>query len=116
MDNNFKQPKLTIQAYDLITMLQEVEAAVKQGLTFDFESNANYPQLLGTIYVIPMVKGPNFDDSEVTLVDLLSSTESLKSVEAPQGTVTEKEPEVNEAPAEVKEPAKRGPKAKAKTE
>ena len=76
-----------IESYGLYDFCQDVQAALQEGYVFDFDTNENFPTAYGTMLTCGLVK-PN----ENVEVD----------------TVTEVE-EVSEA-----EPAKRGPKPKAK--
>jgi len=45
-----------IHAYDLVSFVQEVQKAVKQGYEVDLKTVENYPVLLGTQFVMTMVK------------------------------------------------------------
>ena len=112
-----------IESYGLYDFCQDIEAAFKEGYVFDFDTNENFPTAFGTVFTCGLVKlvaqevevkGKEVEETtEVTETEeAVTQTEQTAEVEQNEQQSTE-----NEAPeetAEVKEPAKRGPKPKNK--
>ena len=46
---------IKVEEYSLSAWLAEVETVIKQGYTFDFESNDTFPQAFGSMYTVVMV-------------------------------------------------------------
>ena len=46
---------IKVEEYSLAAWLAEVETVIKQGYTFDFESNDTFPQAFGSMYTVTMV-------------------------------------------------------------
>lgn len=85
-----------IHAYDLVSFVEQFQHAVQEGYVIDLKTIDNYPQMIGTQFVMNLVK-PN---------------DSKTEKEVKNEVVVEKQqvPEVPEDKA--KKPAKRGPKTK----
>ena len=47
---------LNIETYSLFEFCQKVQESILQGWKFDFESNANFPTMFGSMLVCGMVK------------------------------------------------------------
>lgn len=117
-----------IESYGLYDFCQDLEAAFKEGYVFDFDTNENFPTAYGTMFTCGLVK----DTAEVettkvetgietkteeTVTETTQVSESVAVTEQTEEVVqdTEQATEVEtEETAEVKEPAKRGPKPKNK--
>jgi hypothetical protein len=70
-----------IQTYSFDTFCLETQNAVQEGFTFDFESNENYPQQIGTTFSAVLTK---LDKTEVKVEDEIITeivTESAPSAE-----------------------------------
>jgi hypothetical protein len=52
---------IKVEEYSLAGWLAEVETVIKQGYTFDFESNETHPQAFGSMYTVLMVPDIRFD-------------------------------------------------------
>jgi len=46
---------IKVEEYSLAGWLAEVETVIKQGYTFDFESNETHPMAFGSLYTVVMV-------------------------------------------------------------
>lgn len=115
-----------IETYSLFEFCQEVQAAIQDGYTFDFESNENFPTAFGSLLVCGLTKAvkkieEKVEDTEEakteTEVETDAQTEQTEEVvqddvQTEVTEVTKTEVEVAEVPESA--PAKRGPKPKAK--
>lgn len=111
-----------IETYSLFEFCQEVQTAIQDGYTFDFESNENFPTAFGSLLVCGLTKAGKKVEEKVeakteteTEVEVETDAQTSQTEEVVQDEVqTEVTAEVTEV-AEVPEaPAKRGPKPKAK--
>lgn len=46
---------IKVEEYSLAGWLAEVETVIKQGYTFDFNSNETFPQAFGSMYTVLMI-------------------------------------------------------------
>jgi hypothetical protein len=109
-----------IETYGLYEFCQEVQSAIQDGYSFDFESSENFPTAFGSLLVCGLIKARKeveaTDDVAVVAptvneVEAETVAETSQTAEVVQDEVqTEVEAEGN---AEAT-PAKRGPKPKAK--
>ena len=88
---------LNIETYSLFEFCQKVQESILQGWKFDFESNANFPTMFGSMLVCGMVKSSEQEDDKVK-----DGVPEVKIEVVPE--------EVKEEPKE--EPKKVGRKAK----
>lgn len=56
---------LNIETYSLFEFCQKVQESILQGWKFDFESNANFPTMFGSMLVCGMVKSSEQEDDKV---------------------------------------------------
>jgi len=97
-----------IETYSLFEFCQEVQTAIQDGYTFDFESNENFPTAFGSLLVCGLTKaGKKVEAKTETEVETDAQTEQTEEV-----VQNEVQNEVAEVPESA--PAKRGPKPKAK--
>lgn len=114
-----------IETYSLFEFCQEVQTAVQDGYTFDFESNENFPTAFGSLLVCGLIKASTEVAPELAEIVTEDETDSQTSL-TEEVVQDEVQTEVTE-PAEVAEvaeivtesaqapaSAKRGPKPKAK--
>jgi hypothetical protein len=107
-----------IETYSLLEFCQEIQSAIQDGYTFDFESNENFPTAFGSLLVCGLIK----DSAEVApeLAEVVTQTSQTEEVvqDEVQTEVTEtaEVAEAAEGPESAQAPAsaKRGPKPKAK--
>ncbi len=85
-----------IHAYDLVSFVEQFQHAVQEGYVIDLKTIDNYPQMIGTQFVMNLVK-PNDSKTEKEVKDEV---------------VVEKQQTQEAQEDKSKEPAKRGPKAK----
>ena len=78
---------LHVDAYDLVGLLEQVQAAVLQGYKIDLSTNETYPVQLGTRYCLTMTqKAPEALGDVVEQDSTLGSLEVKEAlVEAPTG-------------------------------
>ena len=78
---------LHVDAYDLVGLLEQVQAAVLQGYKIDLSTNETYPVQLGTRYCLTMTqKAPEALGGVVGQGSTLGSLEVVEAVvEAPTG-------------------------------
>ena len=106
-----------IETYSLHEFCQEVQAAIKDGFSFDFESNENFPQNYGTLLTCGLVKVSeklNTEEVVTETEETVTQTEQTEEVvQNTEQTETEASDEQTDN-SETQEPAKRGPKPKNK--
>lgn len=105
-----------IESYGLYDFCQDVQAALQEGYVFDFDTNENFPTAYGTMLTCGLVK-PNENVEVVeTETEVVSQDEqTTEIVQDVEQVVTEVEDVVTEVEeVSESEPAKRGPKPKAK--
>lgn len=85
-----------IHAYDLVGFVEQFQHAVQEGYVIDLDTIDNYPQMIGTQFVMNLVK-PNH---------------SKPTKEVKDEPVVEKQQTQEAQEDKSKEPVKRGPKAK----
>jgi hypothetical protein len=103
-----------IETYSLFEFCQEVQTAIQDGYTFDFESNENFPTAFGSLLVCGLIKAGKKVEEKVeakTEVEVETDAQTEQTEEVVQNEV-QTEAEVAETPEPA--PAKRGPKPKAK--
>ena len=78
---------LHVDAYDLVGLLEQVQAAVLQGYKIDLSTNETYPVQLGTRYCLTMTqKAPEALGDVVEQESTLGSLAAVEAlVEAPTG-------------------------------
>jgi hypothetical protein len=59
---------IKVEEYSLAGWLAEVETVIKQGYTFDFESNETHPMAFGSLYTVVMVPSKDKPTSIATSV------------------------------------------------
>lgn len=74
-----------IEAYSLFEFCQQVQSAIAEGYSFDFDSNENFPTAFGSLLVAGMVKVQTKVKTEVlteveTKVDTEQDTEISPAV------------------------------------
>jgi len=57
---------IKVEEYSLDAWLSEVETVIKQGYTFDFNSNETFPQAFGSMYTVLMVPSKDKPQSATT--------------------------------------------------
>lgn len=98
-----------IESYGLGDFCKDVESALKEGYSFDFESNENFPTAFGTMLTCGLVKTSTAQvDEPANLPSEVNAAPDQASEVAPEGST--EEPQA----AGVEPTAKRGPKAKNK--
>jgi len=103
-----------IETYSLHEFCQEVQSAIKDGFSFDFESNENFPQNYGTLLTCGLVKvSEKLNTEEVVTETEETVTQTEEVVQNTEQTETEASDEQTDN-SETQEPAKRGPKPKNK--
>jgi hypothetical protein len=110
-----------IETYSLYEFCQEVQTAIQDGYTFDFESNENFPTAFGSLLVCGLTKAVKKVEEKVeakTETEVETDAQTDETDEVVQDEVQTEVAETAEVAevAEVPEsaPAKRGPKPKAK--
>ena len=81
---------LHVDAYDLVGLLEQVQAAVLQGYKIDLSTNETYPVQLGTRFCLTMTqKAPEALGDVVEQGSTLGSLEAVEAlVEAPKRAET----------------------------
>ena len=121
-----------IESYGLYDFCQDIEQAFKEGYSFDFSTNENFPTAYGTMLTCGLVKiseevvtEVETESQDVQVAETVSSSEQTEQVDE-SVTSTDQTEEVEQVVTEVEatvteveevseaEPAKRGPKPKAK--
>jgi hypothetical protein len=76
---------IKVEEYSLAGWLAEVETVIKQGYTFDFESNETHPQAFGNLYTVVMVPTsvPQEDIDLEPLSNLTSPIEAFTATTEP---------------------------------
>ena len=77
---------LHVDAYDLVGLLEQVQAAVLQGYKIDLSTNETYPVQLGTRYCLTMTQ--KVPEALGDVVEQDSTLGSLSAVEALVGAPT----------------------------
>lgn len=101
-----------IESYGLGDFCKDVEIALSEGYSFDFETNENFPTAFGTLLTCGLVKTSAAEVVELVPEGLEQTSELVPEGSTPEVEV-EDEAKVEEVPTE-EAPAKRGPKAKNK--
>ena len=73
---------LHVDAYDLVGLLEQVQAAVLQGYKIDLSTNETYPVQLGTRYCLTMTQ-----KSPEALGDVVGQDSTLGSLEVKEALV-----------------------------
>ena len=102
-----------IESYGLFDFCKDIEAALKEGYRFDFETNENFPTAYGTMLTCGLVKAGEVE-AKVEETKTEAQTEQVTEI-AQDEKQEEVKPEGSEQVPETKpEGNKRGPKAKNK--
>lgn len=112
-----------IDSYSFMEFCQLTEQAIKEGYSFDFESNENFPQMMGSFITCGLVKGADAKANPAQLelgfeaTEVITETTTEVITETTAEVLPELAPVVQEAVKEQESaPAKRGRKPKAETE
>ena len=73
---------LHVDAYDLVSLLQQVQDAILQGYKIDLSTNETYPVQLGTRYCLTMTQG-----APKALEDVVGQGSTLGSLEVKEALV-----------------------------
>jgi len=83
---------IKVEEYSLDAWLSEVETVIKQGYTFDFNSNETFPQVFGNFYTVLMVPAtvPQEDIDLEPLSNLTSPIEASIAIDITEPPVPAK--------------------------
>lgn len=87
---------IKVEEYSLAAWLAEVETVIKQGYTFDFESNDTFPQAFGSMYTVVMV--PAKEQSRSVLTVQVDTTEVRALIDEKIAEVKAMQPEETAPP------------------